>query len=71
MGNNGKTSHGVYDIKYHVVWIEIGKRLRELIRQICESVEIKIIKGHVSKDHVHMMVSAPPYISVSDMMKRI
>ena len=33
--------------------------------------EIQIIKGHVSRDHVHMMVSVPPYISVSDMMKRI
>ena len=76
-----KTSHSVYDIKYHVVWItkyrkpvlnkDVGKRLRELIRQVCESMDIKIIKGHVSRDHVHIMVSVPPYISVSDMMKRI
>ena len=29
---------------------EIGKRFRELIRQICESMEIEIIKEHVSKD---------------------
>ena len=81
MGKYRKTSHSVYDIKYHVVWItkyrkpmlsqEVGKRLRELIRQICESMDIKIVKGHVSRDHIHMMVSVPPYISVSDMMKRI
>ena len=81
MQNYRKTSHSVYDIKYHVVWItkyrkpvlgrDIGVRLRDLIRQICDSMEIQIIKGHVSKDHVHMMVSVPPYISVSDMMKRI
>lgn len=81
MGNYRKTSHSVYDIKYHVVWItkyrkpvlskEIGKRLRELIMQVCTSMDIHIIKGHVSRDHIHMMVSVPPYISVSDMMKRI
>ena len=81
MQNYRKTSHSVYDIKYHVVWItkyrkrvigkDIGIRLRELIRQICETMEIQIIMGHVSKDHVHMMVSVPPYISVSEMMKRI
>jgi putative transposase len=33
--------------------------------------DIEIIKGHVSRDHVHIMVSVPPYISVSEMMKRI
>ncbi len=81
MGNYRKTSHSVYDIKYHVVWItkyrkpvlsqEIGKRLRELIMQVCTSMDIQIIKGHLSRDHIHMMVSVPPYISVSDRMKRI
>ena len=50
---------------------DIGVRLRELIRQICEGMDIQIIKGHVSRDHVHMMISVPPYISVSEMMKRI
>ncbi len=81
MGGYRKTSHSVYDIKYNVVWItkyrkpvlskDVGRRLRELIRQVCTGMDIQIIKGHVSRDHVHMMVSVPPYISVSDMMKRI
>ena len=81
MGGYRKTSHSVYDIKYHVVWItkyrkpvlskDVGRRLRELIRQVCTGMDIQFIKGHVSRDHVHMMVSVPPYISVSDMMKRI
>jgi len=79
--NYRKTSHSIYDIKYHVVWItkyrkpvigkDIGVRLRELIQQICTSMDIQIIRGHVSRDHVHIMVSVPPYISVSEMMKRI
>ena len=34
-------------------------------------IEIRIIKGVVSKDHVHILVSAPPELSVSDMMRHI
>ena len=45
--------------------------MRELMREICTSMDIQIIKGYVSRDHVHVMMSVPPYISVSDMMKRI
>ena len=33
--------------------------------------DIEIIKDHVSKDHVHLFVSVPPYHSVSDVMKRV
>jgi putative transposase len=29
------------------------------------------MKGHVSKDHVHIFVSIPPYLSVSDLVKRV
>jgi len=51
-----KTSHAVYDLKYHVVWItkyrkpvlrgEVGLRLRELVRQTCTTMEVYIEKGH-------------------------
>ncbi len=47
MQNYRKTSHTTYDCKYHIVWItkyrekelggEVGKRVRELIREICNS----------------------------------
>jgi putative transposase len=76
-----KGSHTVYDIKYHIVWItkyrkavlrgEIGKRLRELIRQICEAQEVYIEKGHIAVDHVHLLLSVPPNISVSDLVQRL
>jgi len=76
-----KSSHTTYDIKYHLVWItkyrksvltgEIAKRVRELIREICKGKEIEIIKGHVSKDHVHIFVSVPPHISVSAVMQSL
>ena len=76
-----KTSHAVYDIKYHVVWItkyrkpvmrgEMGLRQRELIRQTCAALDVKIEKGHIAVDHVHLIVSVPPMISVSELMRRV
>jgi putative transposase len=81
MENYRKTSHSVYDLKYHLVWItkyhkpvffgDVAARLRELIRKICKSLDIEIIKGHVSKDHVHLFVSVPPQLSISKVMGRI
>jgi putative transposase len=62
-------SHTVFNIEYHFVWVtkyrykvltgDVATRVRELIRQICEIFEIRIIKGVVSKDHIHVLVSAP------------
>ena len=76
-----KSSHTVYDIKYHLVWItkyrkpvlqgEIAIRARELIREVCRSYDVEIIKGHLSKDHVHLMVSVPPHVSVSQLVQYI
>ena len=76
-----KTAHSVYDLKYHIVWItkyrkpilhgEIGKRVRELIRQTCASLDVYIVKGHVSKDHVHLLVSVPPNLAISELVKRL
>ena len=75
MENYRKTAHTVYDLKYHLVWStkyrkpmlrgQVSLRLRELIREICRGEDVEIIKGHVSKDHVHLFVSIPPYISLS------
>ncbi len=74
-------SHSVFNIEYHFVWVtkyrykvlggDIALRLRELVRQTCESFEIQIISGVVSKDHVHLFVSAPPTLAPSEIMRRI
>lgn len=76
-----KTSHSVYDLKYHIVWItkyrkpvlqgQIAERVRELIRQTCATLDVYIVSGHVSKDHVHLLVSVPPKVSVSELVKRL
>jgi putative transposase len=81
MENYRKSSHTVYDLKYHLVWItkyrkpvlrgEVAERVRDLIREICKANDVEIIKGHVSHDHVHIFVSVPPHISVSQLTKSI
>jgi len=79
MGEIQRGSHTVYDIEYHVVWTtkyrkkvlqgKISLRLRELLRQGCEANGITIIRGSVGKDHVHMLLSCPPILSPSKIMK--
>lgn len=79
MENYRKSSHTVYDLKYHLVWItkyrkpilvgDIATRARELIREICKSQDVEIIKGHISRDHVHIFVSVPPHVSVSQLVQ--
>ena len=74
-----KGPHTIYDIQYHFVWVtkyrypvlkgEVARRARELIQQSCLSRDMKIIKGHVSKDHVHILVSSPPRLSPSKVMQ--
>ena len=76
-----KTAHSVYDLKYHVVWItkyrkpvlhgQVALRLRELIRQTCATLDVYIISGHVSVDHVHLLLSVPPNLAVSELVQRL
>jgi putative transposase len=76
-----RSSHTVYDLKFHLVWItkyrkpvltgEIAARVRELVREVCKAKDVEILKGHISRDHVHIFVSVPPHISVSDLVKAV
>ena len=50
---------------------DIAERLRDLIREICKTKDVEIIKGHISKDHVHIFVSVPPHISIGQLVKSI
>lgn len=81
MDNYRKTAHSTYDIKYHIVWItkyrkpaitgKIAERTRELVRGVCKTNEVEILAGHISKDHIHLLVSAPPHLSVSKLVQYI
>ena len=50
---------------------ELALRVKELVKQSCSMLEIEILRGVVSKDHVHILVSAPPTLSPSEIMRRI
>jgi putative transposase len=81
MNSYRKTSHSIYSIKCHIVWItkyrkailtnEIGLRLRELIRQTCATLDVYIESGHVASEHVHLLVSIPPNVAVSELVQRL
>ena len=57
--------------RYHVLTGEVQKRCRSLVIQDCESMEIEILKGVVSKDHVHMHIEYPPKLSLSFILKQL
>ncbi len=74
-------SHTVFEIHLHVVWVtkyrksilrgEVAERVRGLVRQVCRDEEVEILKGHVSKDHVHLFVSIPPQLTISRFVQRV
>ena len=76
-----KSAHAVFDIKYHVVWItkyrykilrgRVAERARDLIRQICEAREIVIVRGSVSSDHIHMLLSVPAHLAPSKVVQYV
>src|ERR1043166_338399 len=75
------SAHATYDLKYHVIWItkyrykilrgRLAERARDLIRQICQAREVVIIRGAVSPDHIHMLVSAPPHLAPMKLVQYI
>jgi putative transposase len=70
-----KGSHTVHDIKYHYVWVtkyrykillgDIGLRIRDIIREVCMACDVKILKGSIGAEHVHLLVSVPPSMAPS------
>ena len=68
-------SHTIWDCKYHLVWVtkyrypvlvgDVGLRARELLREISRSHEMSIHAGAINRDHVHLLLSIPPHLSVS------
>ena len=79
--NNRKSSHSIHQLQVHLVWItkyryqvlqgDVQLRCRDLIKQTCNSLDIQILKGVVSKDHVHMHISYPTKLSVIEIVKRL
>lgn len=74
-------AHTVFEIHLHLVWVtkyrrpaltgDVALRVRDMIREICGQQEVLIRKGHVSKDHVHLLVSLPPQVTISRLLQRL
>ena len=50
---------------------DIGKEVRDLTREICRTLDIEIVKGHVRPDHVHLLLDVPPRLAPSKVMQAI
>lgn len=81
MADQRRGNHTITRLTVHIVWVtkyryqvlkgEIQKRCRELIIQICDAEDVRILQGAVSKDQVHMHIEYPPSQSISDLIKRL
>ena len=71
-------AHTKWMCKYHIVFTpkyrrkaiygELRKDIREYIRTLCKYKGVEIIEGHMMIDHVHLLLSIPPKMSVSSLM---
>ena len=78
MGKYKKLSHVVYKCEYHVVWVPkyrfriltgvIKDMVEEDIRMLCEWKGCEVLELNVQIDHIHLLVSIPPRVSVSKLM---
>ena len=76
-----QSSHSKYDLKYHVVFCtkyrfriltgEVANRTRALVREVCAANYIDIVSGSMSPDHVHLLPSVPPSLSISKAVQYI
>ena len=69
------SSHSKYRCQYHIVFApkyrrkeiygQLKKDIGEILRKLCEQKGAEIIEAEACKDHIHMLVSIPPYMSVA------
>ena len=78
MSKYKKLAHVVYKCDYHIVWVpkyrfrilkgEVKERIEKDIRMICEWKKSEVIELNIQEDHIHLIISIPPKVSVSEMM---
>ena len=71
-------AHTKWNCKYHIVFAPKYRRkvffedkredIREIIRTLCKWKGVDIIEGEICPDHIHLLLSIPPKISVSGFM---
>jgi putative transposase len=70
-------AHTVLELQYHFVWKtkysypvlrgDIALRLRDLIKEVCERQQMKVVRGNVRANHVQVLISAPSHLSPAKM----
>ena len=60
--------HIVFTPKYRrkVIYNQLKADIRDILKQLCSYKGVEIIEGHLMPDHIHMLVSIPPKMSVSN-----
>ena len=76
--NTNSLAHTKWNCKYHIVFATKYRRkvffeekraeIREILRKLCEWKGVEIIEGEICPDHIHMLLSIPPKLSVSGFM---
>ena len=74
--DNNSLSHTRWSCQYHIVFIpkyrkkvmygKVIEDMREMLRTLCNYKKVEIIEGAVCSDHIHICVSIPPKLSVSE-----
>ena len=72
------TAHSKYRCEYHIVFTpkyrrkeiygQLKKDIGEILRKLCEQKGVEIIEAEACPDHIHMLVSVPPYLSIAQFM---
>ena len=70
------TAHSKWRCQYHIVFApkyrrkviygQLRKEIGEILRKLCEQKGAELIEGEACPDHIHMLVSIPPYLSVAE-----
>ena len=78
MNDNNSLSHTTWNCKYHIIFAPKYRRqviygkikgdIGQILRKLCEFKGVEIIEANACKDHIHMLVSIPPKISISSFM---
>ena len=71
-------THSTYRCQYHIVFAPKYRRkmiygqlradIGQILRKLCEQKGVEIIEANAMPDHIHMLVSIPPHISISQFM---
>ena len=71
-------SHTTWNCKYHIVFAPKFRRqvvygkikagIGKILRALCEQKKVEILEAEVCSDHIHMLVSIPPHLSVAQFM---